>query len=194
METAERVKRADNRHGQLLDAAAELFAAKGYHATSVRDIAASVGMLPGSIYYHFSSKEELFAAVYEEGVRQISAAARAQMATESDPWRRLEAAAAGHLEALLKISYYPQVLVLVLPRDLPGSGARLAAARARHEDIFRDLIEELPLPIGADRRMFRLALLGALNGTTVWYRPGGESPRMLARRILRLFRDPLVRA
>ncbi|MGH7917667.1 MAG: helix-turn-helix domain-containing protein, partial [Candidatus Binataceae bacterium] len=71
---ASRVQRQDNRRGQLLDAAARLFRERGYHATSMRDIAKAVGMLSGSIYYHFDSKEEMLVAVYEEGARRFSEA------------------------------------------------------------------------------------------------------------------------
>src|ERR1700752_2149636 len=64
---ASRAPRQDNRRVQLLDAAARLFRERGFHATSMRDIAKAVGMLSGSIYYHFNSKEEMLLAVYEEG-------------------------------------------------------------------------------------------------------------------------------
>ena len=51
-----------NRRQALLDAAAKLFSTQGFVSTSVRDITAAVGMLPGSMYYHFKSKEELVLA------------------------------------------------------------------------------------------------------------------------------------
>ena len=60
-----RAPRQDNRRQQLLDVAARLFRERGYHVTSMRDIAREVGMLSGSIYYHFPSKEEMLLAVYE---------------------------------------------------------------------------------------------------------------------------------
>ncbi|MFX5956923.1 helix-turn-helix domain-containing protein, partial [Acinetobacter baumannii] len=54
----------------LIGEAARLFAGKGYETTSMRDIAAAVGILPGSLYHHFPSKEELFVAVYSFAVAQ----------------------------------------------------------------------------------------------------------------------------
>ena len=60
--------RSDNRLSAVLDAAARLFAGKGYAATSMRDIAEACEMLPGSLYYHFAAKEDLLVAVYEAGV------------------------------------------------------------------------------------------------------------------------------
>ena len=64
-------KRRDNRRGRILDAAAVEFARSGYSATSVRDIAAAAGILPGSMYYHFASKEDLLAAVHAAGIQRI---------------------------------------------------------------------------------------------------------------------------
>ena len=48
---------SDDRKGQLLEEAARLFGARGYDRTSMRDIAAAFGILPGSLYHHFGSKE-----------------------------------------------------------------------------------------------------------------------------------------
>ncbi|MBB4212645.1 TetR family transcriptional regulator [Rhodothalassium salexigens DSM 2132] len=76
---------ADGRGGSsrrqaLLDAAANLFVAKGYAGTSIRDIAAAVDMLPGSVYYHFASKERLLLAVHREGVAHFTAEVEAALA------------------------------------------------------------------------------------------------------------------
>ena len=93
-----------NRREELLDRAGELMAAKGYDGTSMRDIASAVGMLPGSLYYHFDSKESLFLALHQRVVAVMEARVRAAL-TEADqaglgPWDRLEAAATAHrLEA-----------------------------------------------------------------------------------------------
>ena len=51
--------RSHNRLQAVLDAGAKLFATKGYKATTMRDIASEAGMLPGSLYYHFESKQDL---------------------------------------------------------------------------------------------------------------------------------------
>jgi AcrR family transcriptional regulator len=94
-------QRINNRVKPLLDAAASQFATKGYRAATIRDIAAAVDMLPGSVYYHFSSKQALLLAVYEEGVRRISARLDEAVAAEQDPWQRLRKASEAHLETIL---------------------------------------------------------------------------------------------
>ena len=183
--------RADNRLPLVLDAAARLFAGKGYGATSMRDIAGAAGMLPGSLYYHFASKEELLVAVYEEGVRRIKAALAPALAQPGDPWQRLENACAAHLAGLLEGSDYGQVVIRVRPDDAPDVASRLVALRDEYEDAFSQAIQDLPLPPRTDRRALRLMLLGALNWSQTWYRPGKDSPQALARRFVRLLRDPM---
>ena len=59
----------DNRRGDLVRAAAQLFRQKGFEGTTIRDIAGAVGMRSGSPFYHFASKHELLLAVMEEGLR-----------------------------------------------------------------------------------------------------------------------------
>ena len=185
-----RAPRSDNRLPQILDEAARLFREKGYAAASMRDIAAAVDMLPGSLYYHFAAKEDLLVAVYEEGVRLITQKVRAAIAGKTDPWQRLEAAAVAHLEALLKTGDYALVVIRVLPQDVPKAAARLVKPRDGYDALFAELVAALPLPEQTDRQSFRLLLLGALNWSQHWFRDSGRhTPRAIARSFLRLLRE-----
>lgn len=188
---AVRAPRADNRLPQILDQAARLFRAQGFQGTSVRDIVRAIDMLPGSLYYHFATKEDLLAAVYAEGVRRISARVRAAIEGRHDPWERLEAACVAHLEAILEDDDYAQVVIRVRPSDVPAADRRLIALRDEYEALFSKLVQDLPLPRGVDRRTLRLMLLGALNWSQTWYRPGRDSPRTIARRFVLLLQSPL---
>jgi TetR/AcrR family transcriptional regulator, cholesterol catabolism regulator len=191
--SASRAPRQDNRRQQLLDVAARLFRERGYHVTSMRDIAHEVGMLSGSIYYHFSSKEELLLAVYEEGLRHIAEQVDAAVAERNTPWERLEAGCAAHLEALLELSDYTQVMIRVLPPEGGKVAERLLELRDQYEARFRELIDALALPEDADRRYLRLLLMGGLNWSHVWYRPGGDTPAVIAHRMIDLLRQRLDR-
>jgi AcrR family transcriptional regulator len=186
-----RAPRADNRLPQILDAAARLFRAQGFQGTSVRDIVRAVDMLPGSLYYHFATKEELLAEVYAEGVRRISARVRAAIEPLADPWARLEAACIAHLEAILEDDDYAQVVIRVRPGDAPAAQPRLTALRDEYEALFTRLVASLRLPRGTDRRTLRLMLLGALNWSQTWYQPGRDSPKTIARRFVALLQQPL---
>ena len=192
--SASRAPRQDNRRQQLLDVAARLFRERGYHVTSMRDIAREVGMLSGSIYYHFPSKEEMLLAVYEEGLRHIAERVDAAVAGQRTPWERLEAGCTAHLEALLELSDYTQVMIRVLPPEGGKVAERLLELRDQYEARFRDLIDALALPDPADRRYLRLLLMGGLNWSHVWYHPGGDPPANIAHRMIDLLRQRLDRA
>lgn len=186
--------RADNRRQQLLEAAADLFSVKGYAGTSIRDIADVVGMLPGSMYYHFRSKEELLLAVHGEGVRLImDAVNHALEQAPDDPWARLEAAACAHLKGLLTGGKFSMVVTPEFSRSIeePLRGA-LIEERNRYEQIFRNLIDDLPLPKDVSRSYLRLSLLGSLNWVVNWYRPDGDDPETIASRMLDLLKRPLA--
>lgn len=183
MASPETTLRSDNRRQALIDAAASAFREYGYHAASMREVAGRVGMLAGSMYYHFASKDELLVAVYAEGVRRISDQVRAEIEGIETPRERLAAALEAHLDALLDGSDYVQVVIRVLPKDAPKVAERLTALRSDYENLFRQLIEELDMT--PERKHYlRLFLIGACNWAQVWYRPGGEPPRTLARRLV----------
>jgi len=188
-----RAPRADNRLPLLLDAAAHLFRAQGFHGTSIRDIVRAVDMLPGSLYYHFAAKEDLLVAVYAEGVRRITERVGTAVGSETEPWARLEAACVAHLESLLDESDYAQVVIRVRPGDVPAVAAHLVTLRDGYERLFVDLIAALPLAPGVDRSSLRLMLLGALNWSQDWYRPGRDDPAAIARRFVGLLRSPLAK-
>jgi AcrR family transcriptional regulator len=180
--------RPDNRRTLLLDEAARLFGARGYDSTSMRDIATAVGMLPGSLYYHFPSKEDLLVAVYTIGMEQMLDAVLTAIAPVTDPWDRLEAAAAAHLGTLLDKRGYAAAVIADWPSSAVSVRAELVRERDRYEATFRELVAALPLGPRQDRQFLRLALLGALNWTLAWYRPGGEGPETIARRLVAQFR------
>lgn len=185
-------RRSNNRIEPLLDAAAERFARHGYRETTVRDVAAAAGMLPGSVYYHFPSKEQLLLAVYREGVDRIRARVDAALERAGDdPWDRLEAALAAHLETVLDQSDYARVLVRVLPDQLPDIASELTELRGAYEARFTALVRALRLPRSVDRTLLRMLLLGAANWAEIWYRPGGASPAAIARRFVDMLRKPM---
>ena len=183
--------RQDNRRQILLDAAAALFRARGFHAVTMREIAREAGMLAGSMYYHFSSKDDLLVSVYEEGVRRISDRVDLASADIADPWARLEAACRAHTEMLLEESDYAQVIQKVMPEDVPSGQAQLISSRDGYESLFRQLVDDLPLAADVDRTILRLTLIGALNSAKNWYQPGGMPPGEVAAEVIKLLKKPL---
>ena len=178
----------DTRREQLLAEAARLFGAKGYKHTSMRDIASAFGILPGSLYHHFASKDALFIAVYAAGVAQILDAVSRAVADQHTPWDRLEAACVAHLQTLLLQEGFAAAVIADASAAQLSVRDALVPHRDRYEQMFEALIAALPLRDGVDRHYFKLGLLGALNGSLTWFRPGRETPAAVARHLLDLFR------
>lgn len=173
---ATEAKRQANRWPALLDAAATRFAEQGYHATTIRELATAAAMTPGAIYFHVPNKQALLLAVYEEGVQRIVDHVDKAVAGHATAWDRLNAAVEAHLEAILDASAYARVVIRILPDDAPEIAADLTRLRDRYEQRFRDMFGEVRLRDGLDPGLARLFVLGALNWTPVWHRPGGGTP------------------
>ena len=154
---------------------------KGYEGASLREICALAGILPGSLYYHFRSKEDLFVTLHAEGFKQLNEAVDTALARHSEPWSRLEAACAAHLSLLVAGEDASLVTGTSLFQTAPPAlQRRLNRDRDAYEERFRGLIAGLGLPAGVDPTLLRLNLLGALNWTRIWYRPGRKTPQELA--------------
>jgi AcrR family transcriptional regulator len=85
--------RGDLARARLLDAAVEAFAAKGFHGTTTRDIAAAAGMSPAAVYVHHRSKEELLYLISRDGHQRTLDLVREAAGSSDDPPARLAAIA-----------------------------------------------------------------------------------------------------
>ncbi|WP_010277168.1 TetR/AcrR family transcriptional regulator [Paenibacillus senegalensis] len=79
------VKEAEERRNEILDAADELFAQKGFDGTSTKDILEMVGIARGTLYYHFKSKEDIMDALIERYSDRLLSAAREAAADKRIP-------------------------------------------------------------------------------------------------------------
>jgi len=83
---------------RLLRVATDLFAKHGYQATSIDQIVAAAGYTRGALYWHFRGKDELFLAVYENAVEQMTATILSRVASAASPRERIERAIVAVLE------------------------------------------------------------------------------------------------
>jgi AcrR family transcriptional regulator len=93
MNVAEGTGRGDLARARLLDAAVRAFAAKGFHGTTTRDIAAAAGMSPAAVYVHHRSKEELLYAISRDGHQRTLDLVREAASAPGSPAERLAALA-----------------------------------------------------------------------------------------------------
>ncbi len=173
-----------NRRQELMRAAAKLFRAHGFAATSTRDIAAAVGMHSGSPFYHFKSKSALLAEVMEQGMhsalqRQASTLhalpASGPTRAAPAPEAALRALIRTHFDILLGPDSDFIPVMLYEWRSLTQK-QRAAIARLQHdyEAAWLPLLQALQDAgrLHADVHLARLLLLGALNWSVQWYDAG----------------------
>ncbi|MCQ9154231.1 TetR/AcrR family transcriptional regulator [Acidomonas methanolica] len=176
------------RRQEILEVAAQLFATRGYKATSIRQIAEELGMMAGSLYYHIRSKETLFVEIHNRALDAAASRIFSALAPHTSPWARLEAAC----RELLDIQLSPSSLTLPLMNTIrsvpPEVRNALIKKRDEFEAIFRNIVEDLPLPPTIDRDVYRIILLRVLNTANDWYHPGRLSREEIARQIFDIFR------
>lgn len=113
------------RRQELVDTAANIFAEKGYHATSVQDIASELGILKGSIYYYIDSKEDLLYDIVRRRLDDIEGLLARLRSPDLDPVAKLRGFIDGSVEHVLEEPVKSAVLV----RDMWAlTGERLQSA------------------------------------------------------------------
>ena len=165
------------REDEILAAAARIFREKGYHGTSVRDIAESVGLLKGSLYHYIRSKEELLARLFEgalEGtVRELEAIAKSD-ASASDRLRDMVTAYVRAVTANLDaVGLYLREWRSLPAPDLARLRAKRHAMRALFEEVVAEGVRKREFAVG-DEKVATLAILGMCNWIFEWYRPRGR--------------------
>ncbi len=166
------------RREEMLKTAAGVFAERGFHGASMRDIAARLGVRQAAIYYYFPSKTAILEAICREGitafVERLGAISAAALPSEE----KLKRAIRAHLEPLLEQRFYVHAF-LYLRRDLPKSVRRPLDAQAHaYEALWRTMIEEGQrsgsIAGDIDPRLATLAILGMCNTVARWSRPAAE--------------------
>ncbi len=173
------------RREELIAAAAKIFSARGYQGATLREICAAAGILAGSMYHHFRSKEDLFVSVHAQGFLHLNEVVDRALEGKTEPWDRLEAAIGAHLTELVERTDVVAVTSgSLFHMESSRLQRRLNREREAYELRFRKLIQALPLPPNVDRSLLRLTLLGAINWTRVWYRPGKRIPQQIAHHLV----------
>jgi AcrR family transcriptional regulator len=164
------------RRGQIIRESARLFREKGYDATSVRDIAAATGLQSGSWVYHFRTKQEILAAVMEEGLQQALERIEAIGREALPPREHFRALLRTHLDTLLGPGQDFIPVLLYEWRSLePEARPRIIALQRRYEAAWDGVMQELQQSGEwvQQTRIDRLMMFGALNWIAHWYRSDG---------------------
>jgi AcrR family transcriptional regulator len=166
----------------ILRAAASAFMLKGFAATSIDDVAEVLGCTKGRIYHHFRSKVDLFFEVHHEAMSMVMSAVRTAAAGVDDPLARIAAMSRAHVLVIMREIAFQCVVVQGLEMHLHTQTTpkqrrtlrTILALRDDYEGLFVDSVEQA-IACGQapsqDARVVVKALLGAMNWTTIWYRP-----------------------
>lgn len=179
-------ERYDRRQEEVVEAAAELFGANGFQATSMADLSAATGLTVGGLYHYVGSKDELLFRICHGLMEPLLDRAREIAADESlTPGERLRALLrewVGHV-----IARRHSMLVFGQERHVIEREPRWREIRRARKDFERVLDELLEQGRASgelsydDRAVALLALLGMVNHVPQWYRPRGPlSPDEIA--------------
>ncbi|HEY3058571.1 MAG TPA: TetR/AcrR family transcriptional regulator [Chloroflexota bacterium] len=187
-----------DRGEEVYSAALRLFREKGYHATSMQDIAAAVGLYKGSLYHYIDGKEELLARVFERGMGALLAdVERIAADPSSGPSTQLRLVVEAHVAA---VADNLDALTVFLHEWRALAGDSLSTVR-KQRDRYATLVSDIisrGVAAGefaaTDVRIATLGVLGMCNWLCQWYSPSGRlSAREIGARFADLVLDGLRR-
>jgi AcrR family transcriptional regulator len=185
-----RAKRA-RRRAEILHAALRAFRTKGYHGTTLDDIALQLGVRKTALYHYFPDKEAILYACHQEGLEEV-AGILAEARRRETYAEQLTFAVCEHVRVMTD-TLEGSSLALEVAALAPGHRAEVIAARDRYERALRDIVRR-GIAAGefrpVDPKLAVFAILGAINWIARWYAPGGAvRPPLLGTQ----FSDHLVR-
>jgi AcrR family transcriptional regulator len=182
---------------EILAAAAQIFGKKGFHATSMQDIAEAVNLQKASLYYHVSSKQEILVDILDRALDLFITNMQAVMASPLPPDEMLRQAMQIYMVTILQKRDLASVLLLEHRSLEPELHTRHIPRRDRFESLWRDLILhglEAGCYYAVDPAMTARALLGVMNWVITWYSPQGKlTPDQISRQYADLFLNGLLR-
>jgi TetR/AcrR family transcriptional regulator, cholesterol catabolism regulator len=161
---------------KILETAAQIFSEKGFHATSMQDIARSVNLQKASLYHHVSSKQEILLDLLDRALDILIERIGEVVAHPEPPEEKLVQAMRVYLQILTSQRGLSAVLLFEHRSLDPDLQSSHIPRRDRFENLWRVLIQE-----GIDTGVFTSVdpaqtartLLGVMNWTLTWYRSDG---------------------
>lgn len=168
------LKRAD----EVIEAAAELVAAKGYDATSMQDVADAVGLLKGSLYYYVASKDELLQRIIEPGYRAAMEGVQPILESDLGGLERLTQFVRAHVQLVVTNLTSFTVWLRDFEKLSTERRAEISAAGDTYYEAFRTLlaqaVDEELIDAGLDIHLVGTSVINLLNSLTQWYQPDGR--------------------
>jgi len=161
------------RRREIMDSAAEVFATKGYHAATTRDIADRLGMQPGSLYYYFESKEAALEEICRIGGTEFANHLEMIIAARKSARETIREAIANHLQGDRR--HYVTCFAhdrRFLPAAVVPEMNRLARRYTKlWEDVFALAAERGEMRQGVDGRLAATTIVALCNGAVPYLEP-----------------------
>lgn len=165
------------RRAEILKVATRMFAQRGFHHTSLQDIAEALKIQKASLYYYFDSKEEILSAILQRGVEELLVDAEKAVQAVDDPREQLDRLLDAHVRNLERRLDDIKVFLSERRSLTPAQERRYLEWRRRYEDLYVQVITEGQARgvFGEGRpRVLAYGILGTYNWLIQWYRPRGE--------------------
>jgi AcrR family transcriptional regulator len=178
----------DEKLESILRAAAEIFAEKGYHQASIRDIARATRVSLSGLYYYFQSKEELLFLIQDNAFGTLLESLERGLRQSDDPLTRIRLLIDNHLRFF--VGNMAEMKVLSHEADsLTGEfRTRVNTKKRRLTEIASEILHALRPESELDARVSTFALFGMMNWIYNWYHPGRDVPvERLAADMSRIF-------
>jgi len=175
----------------ILQAAAQIFRRKGYHAASMQDIADAVHLQKASLYHHVTGKQDILLAILDKALDLLIDDLQQVVDSDLAPEEKIRRAMQIYIERLTEDTSLAAVLLLEYRSLEPDLRVRHIERRDRYDHLWRGLIRE-----GVEANLFRpvdeavatFALLGVQNWMITWFRQDGRfTARQLADQFCDLF-------
>ena len=181
----------DEKLQQILKTSAKIFAEKGFHKTSVRDISRATRMSLAGLYYYFTTKEELLYLIQERCFVTLLQRWEQAATVKVDVRTRIRIFAENHLSFFLHNMHEMKVMARE-DESLTGEfNDKILVLKRRYVKVIMDLIRELQEQEGGkniDLRIATFSLFGMMNWIYTWYHPKRDLPlRPLAEQMLRIY-------
>jgi AcrR family transcriptional regulator len=181
----------DEKLREILKTSAKIFAEKGFHRTSIRDIARATQMSLAGLYYYFRTKEELLFLIQEQCFLTLLQRWGKASDPQTDVGSRIRTFAENHLGFFLHNMYEMKVMAHE-DESLTGEfQEKILVLKRRYVKVLTDLIAELQSRTGdkgADPRVAAFSLFGMMNWIYTWYHSTPDLPLSeLIQQMLRIY-------
>lgn len=165
----------------VIAAAGRLFAERGYHGTSMRDLGKELGLLGSSLYAHVDSKQDLLVEVVESGSTLFEESAARALAVEGTALERMHALIEGHVKVVLDNIDVSRTFLNEARMLDDGHRSRVIEARDHYERAFRSVLRQGVIDgsfrADVDPKTGSIFILSMLNAIERWYDPAGDLDR-----------------